>query len=93
MIGGACYAFLSCCSKAGAMMNTASGILALNSLAQLKESGWFDRVMAIYPTAANTLTGRHPPSFATSSTIQNDRYRPFSETSYFSSRVLAPTSQ
>ncbi len=60
MIIGSGYAFFSGCSKAGAMMNTVSGILALNSLAQLKESGWFDRVMAIYSDSSEYPYG--PPS-------------------------------
>ena len=69
MIIGSGYAFFSGCSKAGAMMNAASGILALNSIAQLKESGWFDRVMDIYSDSDAYPYG--PPSSVVRQIIDN----------------------
>ncbi|MGN6776274.1 hypothetical protein [Rhizobium sp.] len=73
LVAGAGYALLSGFPKAGAVMNTASGILALNSLAQLKESGWFDRVMAIYSDSDKYPYG--PPSSIVR-TIVDDPERP-----------------
>lgn len=73
MIVGAGYAVICGLSKAGAIMNTASGTLALNSLAQLKESGWFDRVMAIYSDTEKYPYG--PPSSIVR-TIVDDPERP-----------------
>ncbi|NTI86061.1 hypothetical protein G6L87_03165 [Agrobacterium rhizogenes] len=45
------------------MLNTASGLFALSSLVQLKESGWFDRVIEIYGDDEKFPFG--PPSHIT----------------------------
>ncbi|ARP66535.1 hypothetical protein A9K65_026700 [Mesorhizobium sp. WSM1497] len=51
------------------LINTASGLLALASLAQLQVSGWFDKVMQVYGDESQYPFG--PPSYITRQIIDN----------------------